>query len=410
MSSAETPPEDLVTADSKPIAGNHRISAAVLAVWLVLAMSPPAAASGGDPDAVAIGPDRNIVFSSAGATIHASVRLPVAPGTLVPAGVIIGGSGPVDRNGDVEGVTTGTSRWLADRLSDVGYASIRYDKLTSGQTGLGPYADGAQIARQAMFDYPPALGNKTFDEVFVQQARDAAVYLTQQPGIDPARLVLVGHSEGAMIALSVATAPGGAPAPRCLALIEPSYTRILDAVDRQVTENIGAAAISSDDARALEAWKQAGIAEIRSGEPPFPQQPPLPVPSASGVAAQLQTLIESYVYRRYRNRLGKTEDQIDPVSLASGAQSGTGSVLVTCGTKDFNTPCAPGGAPGSGVSALAAAFPPDVAHLASIENMIHQLRDIGSESEDAVPATAWPDYPFSAPLAAVLHRFLTDRR
>ncbi len=238
----------------------------------------------------------------------------------------------------------------------------------------------------------------------------ASVYLTQQPGIDPARLVLVGHSEGAMIALSVATAPGGAPAPRGLALIEPSYTRILNAVDRQVTENIGAAAISSDDARALEAWKQAGIAEIRSGEPPFPQQPPLPVPSASGVAAQLQTLIESYVYRRYRNRLGKTEDQIDPVSLASGAQSGTGSVLVTCGTKDFNTPCAPGGAPGSGVSALAAAFPPDVAHLASIENMIHQLRDIGSESEDAVPATAWPDYPFSAPLAAVLHRFLTDRR
>lgn len=399
-----------MTTDLEPIAARHRIRAAVLAVALVLAMSPPAAASGGDADAVAVGPDRDVVFASAGATIHASVRLPVTPGTLVPAGVIIGGSGPVDRNGDVAPVTSGTSRWLADRLSAAGYASIRYDKVTSGQTGLGPYAEGPRTAQQTMFDYPPALGNRTFDEVFVQQARDAAVYLAQQPGIDPARLVLVGHSEGGMVALSVATAPGGAPAPRGLALIEPSYTRILDAVARQVSENIAAEIISANDSVALEEWKQAGIAEIRSGEPPFPQPPRPPLPAASGAAAQVQTLIESYVYRRYRNRLGKTEDHIDPVALASRVQSGKGSVLVTCGTKDFNTPCVPGGAPGSGVSALAAAFPPAVAQLASIQNMIHQLRDIGSDSEDAVPATAWPDYPFSEPLAAVLHRFLEERR
>jgi pimeloyl-ACP methyl ester carboxylesterase len=398
-----------VTTHLKRSAARQRISA-VLAVSLVLAMSPPAAASDGDADPVAIGPDREIIFSSAGATIHASVRLPVDPGTPVPAGVIIGGSGPVDRNGDVEPVRPGTSRWLADQLSAAGYASIRYDKLTSGQTGLGPYGEGPQTARPTMFDYPPALGDKTFDEIFVQQARDAAVYLTQQTGIDPARLVMVGHSEGGMIALSVATAPGAAPAPRGLALIEPSYTRILDAVDRQVSENIGAAAIPVDEAMALEEWKQVGIAEIRSGEPPFPQPPPPPLPSASAVTAQFQTLIESYVYRRYRNRLGKTEDQIDPVALAGRVQSGTGSVLVTCGTKDFNTPCAPGGAPGSGVSALAGAFPPAVARLAWIENMIHELRDIGSESEDAVSATALSDYPFSPVLAAVLRRFLEERR
>jgi hypothetical protein len=49
-----------------------------------------------------------------------------------------------------------------------------------------------------MFDYPPALADSTFDEVFVQQVRDAAVYLTQQSGIDPDRLVLVGHSAAAL--------------------------------------------------------------------------------------------------------------------------------------------------------------------------------------------------------------------
>ena len=398
-----------ITSVAEAVRG-FRIPAAMLAVSLVLAMSPPAAASGGDADAIAIGPDREIVFSSAGATIYASVRLPVDPGTPVPSGVIIGGSGPVDRNGDVEVVKPGTSRWLADQLSAAGYASIRYDKLTSGQTGLGPYGDGPQTAEQTMFDYPPALANSTFDEVFVQQARDAAVYLALQPGIDSNRLVLVGHSEGAMVALSVADAPGGAPTPQGLALIEPSYTRILDALDRQVTENIAAAALSSDDAMALEKWKRAGIAEIRSGDPPFPEPPPPPLPGSSGVVAQLQTLIESYVYRRYRNRLGKTEDEINPVALASRVQSGTGSVLLTCGTKDFNTPCVLDGVPGSGVAALARSFPEGVARLEVIENMIHELRDIGPEPEAAVPATSWPNYPFSAHLAIAMDRFLEERR
>jgi hypothetical protein len=121
-------------------------------------------------------------------------------------------------------------------------------------------------------------------------------------------------------------------------------------------------------------------------------------------------MIESYVYRRYRNRLGKTEDEIDPVALASRWQGGTGSVLVTCGTKDFNTPCVPDGAPGSGVAALARAFPEGLARLAVIENMIHELRDIGPQPEAAVPATSWPDYPFSADLATALDSFLEGHR
>ncbi len=60
----------------------------------------------------------------------------------MPAVLLIAGSGPTDRNGNssVELGPINTLKTLADWLSLDGVASLRYDKLGSGETGLGPFA------------------------------------------------------------------------------------------------------------------------------------------------------------------------------------------------------------------------------------------------------------------------------
>ena len=85
--------------------------------------------------------DTEITFSSGDVTLHGSMRIPVSIKGAVPAVLLLAGSGPTDRNGDSSLLPgqIGTLRHLADVLEDNGFASLRYDKLGSGTTGLGPY-------------------------------------------------------------------------------------------------------------------------------------------------------------------------------------------------------------------------------------------------------------------------------
>ena len=277
--------------------------------------------------------------------------------------MIIGGSGPVDRNGDVghtghvemAGRPPHCCRLRVDPLRQ---ADIRSDR-TRPVRRRAAYRRAA-YRRADDVRLSGGVGDRTFDEAFVQQARDAAAYLTEQPGTDPARLVLVGHSEGGMVALSVARRPGD-PGTARPGLIEPSYTRISTSWTGR-SRKIAAAAISADDVAALEEWTRAGIA----GDPFAGAAVPATVTAtATGrrrcrcAAADgdrvlcLSALPQSAGQDR--------RDEIDPVALASRVPGGAGSVPVTCGTKRFQHTCAAGGAPGSGVSALAAAFRPTVA-------------------------------------------------
>ena len=122
------------------------------------------------------------------------------------------------------------------------------------------------------------------------------------------------------------------------------------------------------------------------------------------MTAQWQALIADTVYHRFRNRLGWSEDRLDPVALAA-ACSTVGTVLVTCGTKDLNTPLVPDGPPGFGVAALVAAFAPGMVRLVVIENMVHELRDVGDAPPTLTPADQ-VTYPFADQLAEELTQFL----
>ena len=81
-----------------------------------------------------------VTFVADGLTIHGTYRhQPDA--SAAPAALLISESGNTDRNGDnaVAG-PVGNMRQLAEYLSDHGVASLRYDKVGTGRTGLGPYA------------------------------------------------------------------------------------------------------------------------------------------------------------------------------------------------------------------------------------------------------------------------------
>jgi fermentation-respiration switch protein FrsA (DUF1100 family) len=116
--------------------------------------------------------------------------------TPAPGVVIIAGSGPTDRDGNQPGgLKTDAYKLLAQGLAPEGITSLRYDKR------------GIAASRMA------AIGMREDDFTirnFVDDAVLLAKWLGRQQGIGP--VMLVGHSEGALIALLGAKQAGAAGA------------------------------------------------------------------------------------------------------------------------------------------------------------------------------------------------------
>jgi dienelactone hydrolase len=137
---------------------------------------------------------------------------------------LIPGNGYTDRNGNTPLFPGSIDeiRAIADWLSADGVASLRYDRLGSGQTGFGPYAGSEDMIGSSIADAP-------FKPV-EQEAAAALRFLARQRGIDSARLGVIGHSEGAFYALLLAagvdpegSGPGPLPQVHALGLFEPYH-------------------------------------------------------------------------------------------------------------------------------------------------------------------------------------------
>ncbi len=115
--------------------------------------------------------------SAAGVDLAGTLTLPKT-GAPFPAVILIAGSGPFDRDETISGHKPFLV--LADHFTRDGIAVLRYDKR-----GIGKSTGSAD-------------SSTTLD--FASDAQAAVQYLKSRKDIDPNRIGLLGHSEGAMIA------------------------------------------------------------------------------------------------------------------------------------------------------------------------------------------------------------------
>ncbi len=127
--------------------------------------------------------DEKVNIPSNGFSLAGTLSRPTEAGaTRLPAVVLVGGSGPTDRDGLAFGIPL--LGQIADALANAGFIVVRYDKRGIGQSG--GRAESATLA-----DYA--------DDV-----RAAVKMLAERKDVDPKRIAVVGHSEGGSVALLAA--------------------------------------------------------------------------------------------------------------------------------------------------------------------------------------------------------------
>ncbi|HZN83442.1 MAG TPA: hypothetical protein VFC01_27725 [Mycobacterium sp.] len=241
--------------------------------------------------------DDDVSFDADGLTIHGTYRHQKDSGPA-PAALLISESGPTDRNGDNAVVgPIGNMKQLAEQLSDHGVASLRYDKIGTGKTGLGPYRP-----------------NDVVSAVYTKGADAAVRFLADQAGTDKARISVYGLGEGTVHAMTLATeATPGAPKIHSLGLFQPLPGRYLDIITSRVRGDASP--------QTLAAWL-AAVDEIRTKG-----TVPKDLPEGLGAIVNpgnVKAVVET--------------DKIDPVVLAARLPAGT-PVLLTCSDTDSQAKC-----------------------------------------------------------------------
>lgn len=259
--------------------------------------------------------DQSVSFRAGGLTVYATYRHPVDDASKVPGVLLIAGSGPTDRNGNSPEIpgTVGTLKALANWFSQDGVATLRYDKLGSGQTGLGPYAH--KVASIGVSPYET-------------EAAAALRFLAAQPGVDDQRLGVFGHSEGALYALLLATGHSGkVPAIHALGLIEPLSNRYLGLmriqVDAQLSAQLKAKEITAKVDAEVKDTLNAAINQLRSSGHVKAGLP-------YGIGTLLSPSDAVYLYQA---------DKFDPAVLAAALPAHL-AVLVSCSNADLQVTCA----------------------------------------------------------------------
>ena len=127
--------------------------------------------------------DQQVSIPSNGFSLAGTLSMPATPSvTRLPAVVLVGGSGPTDRDSLAFGIPI--LGQVAGAIADAGYIVVRYDKRGIGQSG--GRAESASLA-----DY-------------AEDVRAVVKLLSDRKDVDPKRIAVIGHSEGGTVALMAA--------------------------------------------------------------------------------------------------------------------------------------------------------------------------------------------------------------
>lgn len=301
--------------------------------------------------------DDEVTFQADGLTIHGTYRhqRDAAPR---PTALLITESGNTDRNGDnaVAG-PVGNMRQLAELLSERDVASLRYDKIGTGKTGLGPYA---------------LRPTDVVSAVYTSGAAAAVRFLAEQPGTDKARISVYALGEGTVHAMSLATDTStAAPKIHSLGLFQPLSGRYLDIITNRVR--------GSASPEALSTWL-AAVDQVRTKGTVPPNLP-------EGLGALLNPGNVKAVVEA---------DKIDPVALAAEMPAGT-PVLLTCSDSDGQAKC-------DALKPLIDALKHTALTVVELKGVNHVLRD---DPSDSVANYAKQD-PLSPQLVSALDEFVTE--
>lgn len=342
----------------------RRLSSLLLATLLV------AGCSSGEEQTVQQGwvEDEVSFTDSSGLTLHGTYRH--HGDDTGPAALLISESGQTDRNGDnaVAG-PVGNMRQLAEYLSDKGIASLRYDKVGTGKTGLGPYAQR-----------PADVGSAAYSA----GARAAVRYLAGRPGTDSTRISAYALGEGTVHAMTLADdLEPDAPKIHSLALFQPLPGRYLDIISNRVRVDVDAAVEAGaktpeQGKTVLDAWSGA-VADART-------RGIAPANLPDGLGAILNSGNVKAVAEA---------DAIDPLALAAKLPTGT-PVLLTCSDSDGQAGC-------EAVRPLTASLKHTALTVVDLKGVNHVLRD---DPSDNVANYAKPG-PLSPQLITALDSFVT---
>ncbi|MFC0273421.1 alpha/beta hydrolase [Metabacillus herbersteinensis] len=117
--------------------------------------------------------------------LEGTLTIPTGPEKKHPAVLIIPGTGKSDRDGNLRKFKMNLYKDLADSISKLGFVTLRYDKR-------GTHKSKGKYVETGFWD-------------LVDDAQQAVHYLKTHPEVDSEKVIILGHSEGCIIAPAVST-------------------------------------------------------------------------------------------------------------------------------------------------------------------------------------------------------------